>query len=174
MPNAASQNALPTDAASQQHERNRTTSMEKEIHARNKELNKEQPDAAVDESAGHAGMSARVAAWLRYGHGMLTETVVVHNVKTTAEWLSVAAFFERHRQRIVQHAGVTAVRPTSTARPLGRHGRSAKHMGGANARADAASAWTVRMRPSSELQSAKYDYFRMIGFPPQRIQDLMG
>ena len=163
MPSAASQNALPTDAVSQRHEGNRTTTMEKALHARNKELNKEQPDAANDEAAGHAGMSARVAAWLRYGHAMLTETVVVHNVKTTAEWLSVAAYFERHRQKIVQQ--VQAI----TARPLGRNGRGGKHAGAVEA-----NAWTLQMRPRSELQAAKLAYFHMLGLPPQRIQDLMG
>lgn len=121
MPTSASQNALPMDATVRRHHvksqpepllnsqlalgtggaGNVTLGVEKAAFQTNRALNREPPDAAEDEAAGHAGHSARVAAWLAFGNRMVLETVVVHNIKTFGEFLSVASYFERHRQRLV-------------------------------------------------------------------------
>ena len=141
MPSAASQNALPSETATQpglradaaphapreslwRHRQhvgghtfppevpagtsaaggagNVTLAIEKALWQRHREAHRDPPDPAADEAAAHGGVSARVAAWLSYGHRMLLETVVVHNIKTFGEWLSIASYFERHRQRLVQ------------------------------------------------------------------------
>ena len=53
-----------------------------------------------DERHGHYGVGPRLDAWRAYGHSMLSETVVVHNIKTFAEYLQVAATFRGTRRRL--------------------------------------------------------------------------
>ena len=105
-PGGASQNALPANAATRQHDpRNYSTpTVEKTFFARNRDINKEVADGLEDERRGHLGMSARIAAWLAYGHAMLSQTVVVHNIKTYSEYVAVAAYFERYKQMLARQA----------------------------------------------------------------------
>ena len=107
-PSTASQNALPSDATARMHPSNRTTiAIEKALHARHREMNKEgvMANGLEDERHGHYGVGPRLDAWRAYGHSMLSETVVVHNIKTFAEYLQVAATFQRYKASIAGASG---------------------------------------------------------------------
>jgi hypothetical protein len=169
MPNSASQNALPTDHVRQAHPTNRTLESEKRTFARHRELNRDarSPDrgagtaatdaAVVDAEGGHLGESARVAAWKRYGPRMLSETVVVHNIKTTSEWLSISAHFERYRAQIMQTAQWELQRGA---------GRGRDRVGGSGSDAGAtgsSTSWTLPMQPFSAVAMARF--YKLLGFP---------
>ena len=118
------------------------------IFSRNRELNdKHMADGRADEAAGHAGASARIAAWRAYGHAMLSETVVVHNIKSTAEYVAISAYYERYR---VELAKAARAGEGSTAAAAGAAGTGTER-------------WTVRLRPLSEADDALNAMKRMRG-----------
>ena len=144
-PSSASQNALPPDPATRRHNvANATLASTRAAYAQNREQNREDGIAELDESAGHLGSSARIDTWRRYGHRMLAETVVVHNIKATAEWLAISAYYERYRQAI----GRAAIR------------RQMKERGSDGL---ATGAWTVPLQPYS--REAKRGFYQLLGLP---------
>lgn len=143
-PSSASQNALPSDATARMHDPRNLTSVaaEKALFASNRELNRELADGREDARRGHDGVGTRIAAWRAYGHAFLAQTVVVHNIKSFAEYVAIAAYFERYKQPIARAATAAL---------------------GARAPSSASPPWTQPLR--TDAKAARADFFEYIGRP---------
>ena len=82
--------------------------------------------------------SASSVSCIFTGHCSKFWTVVVHNIKTFAEYVAIAAYFERYRQSISSAAVATRA-------------------------ADARSPWTQPML--SDSRKGKADFYRELGVP---------
>ena len=94
------------------------------------------PNAAtiINVSTCRASCGPCIAAWRAYGHAMLSETVVVHNIKSSAEYVAISAYYERYRVEMARAARGGGGAPTAAT-------------GAANAGPEP---WTVTLRPVAE------------------------